>query len=244
MPSSNTLIRRLLTIGNGEACANAVQERIAWLSGSIAAHGETSSMADSEKITSPPATTDSTREKSCRLCAQQIPRAAKVCHVCSGHQGNTLGRILNIGTPVLALLIALIAVTTQGGDFAWRSYTALFGNEQIHCRLLTHDGDSGTIRLFVTNTGTRDGAIGDVRLMLPAEAAPKAEAYIEPMEIVEGDRLIRAGESTELVLRGTPSSVPNAPGRVGRTASFALVIKAMRFRHGTRDVIVRFDGAL
>lgn len=201
-------------------------------------------MADSDNPATASASGGNASNKACRMCAQPIPGAARVCYRCNRHQGKWLGQALNLGTPVLALLIALIAVATQSGALAWKGYTSVRGNEGIRCRLLTLDGASGTIRLFVTNAGTRDGAIGDVRLMLPAEAAPKAEAYIEPLEIIEGARLIRAGESTELVLKGNPSRVPAAPGRIGRVSSFALVVEAIRFRGGTRDVTIRLDGTL
>lgn len=107
-------------------------------------------------------------EKHCVVCGEGIPSNAQKCRHCGSYQG--WRRHLDFGNNAIALLIALISVSTLAVDTFSRTFNAIFVDEtlpSVSARIVDIDIDS--ISVLYSNTGTtRAYLAGGALCVVPA----------------------------------------------------------------------------
>jgi hypothetical protein len=90
------------------------------------------------------------------LCGQEIAESAIKCPHCSGYQGKWF--FLNLSTPVLSLLVALVSVLSFSAPLLLNA----FAIPKSDVRVVFQYFRDGTAYFVATNPGTRPGSIGEV----------------------------------------------------------------------------------
>jgi hypothetical protein len=92
--------------------------------------------------------------KLCKVCAEKIQSAARVCIHCSNYQDWRAE--LSVSSTILSLLVALSSVLTVGVPVISRALTPKNSNLLVNVQGYTDDG----VIVLVTNLGIRPGTIG------------------------------------------------------------------------------------
>lgn len=157
--------------------------------------------------------------KDCRSCGLQIPRVAIKCSHCGAHQN--FQRYFDIGQGTIALLIALISVSTLAVESSVRAYNSAFGDPlvpNIYGKVLSAELDevellfinNGTSRVFILGGGlcrmplVREGVdlIDDSPDMLRFPKRAEVEAIYAISYSDEGkDQFLEPGASLRLKVK-------------------------------------------
>lgn len=101
----------------------------------------------------------------CRTCQEDMKLGAKKCTKCDSYQD--WRRFLSMSSSVLALLIALLSVTSVAGP----SIIRMARGERSQIAVAAVQVSSArSLRLFVSNRGTRPAALGNVVLSISGTA--------------------------------------------------------------------------
>ena len=116
--------------------------------------------------------------KVCRHCAVEIPIGAKLCCHCSQHQD--WRNLLGLSNTVLALLIALISVSTPLFGYLSRPKSEINLNQLQYGHVETGDGFQ-KISLFgtVSNLGERPGVVESIKSLQIAPGV-NIDFYLDP----------------------------------------------------------------
>ena len=113
-------------------------------------------------------------EVPCKACGEQIRRGAVKCIHCDSFQN--WRRHLNLSTNVLAMLIALVSVTSATLPNAYKSLAKDDSELKVQLAGIEHS----LVNLITTNTGTRSGVVWSCQLNLQAEDGSEWSATLEP----------------------------------------------------------------
>jgi hypothetical protein len=170
-----------------------------------------------------------TTSLTCSLCRKPIEAGARKCTECDGWQGRWF--FLNIGTPVLSLLVALVSVLS----FAIPAITSAFSAPSSDIRIAFQYFEDGTAYFIASNTGSSAGSIGEAYL----DFGPQNWRF--PLSTGNASsRAIGPGQSRQLSFRlpCDRNQDPRIQYATGLTAGSVDMAKDPRIT----VVIVQFDG--
>lgn len=125
----------------------------------------------------------------CQLCSAAIPNAAIKCRHCNGYQRRWF--FLNLSTPVLSLLVALVSILS----LALPTLISAITYPHSDVRVAFQYFEDGTAHFVASNGGTRAGSVGEVYL----DYGQKGERHF--FRSVAGSRSIPPGASSELTFQ-------------------------------------------
>lgn len=190
-------------------------------------------IADWEKMN----TNNSVSEKQCKTCGGYIPEIAKKCVKC-GHYFVWWRRWLGWSHGTLALLVALVTVITYGVPILQRSFTPDMDNLRV--RLLNVDNENNEITLFVSNIGTRAAALKSVDLIASPLLAASTTVPSINLKLPK-EKLIRSGESREVVLIPENDELPRLPKLSDRKGEYSIFVSIVRFDGTIVEKEIKFD---
>lgn len=124
--------------------------------------------------------------KPCKVCAEPIKTAARICNQCKSYQD--WRSYLSMSQSVLALAIALISVMTVFLPIAKSALTPVNSN-----LIFSRQSEEGLIKkVLVSNLGIRPGTVNDAYIFA---YHPKGDTEFYTASLVNGNELIRPGES-------------------------------------------------
>jgi hypothetical protein len=173
----------------------------------------------------------------CNTCAKSIPAAAKKCTECDSYQD--WRRMFGLTTPVLSLLVALVAVLSAAAPTAATFLTPK--NSKIEAGI--HDARSERLIVYATNSGVRPGAIVFGSVIIWVDRRPIAQFYFAPegsserAEIAPGRSAFVPMAASEVVVQGmSPADVEQLHLRLTKPAP--------KTRCESNVTIQNFDGEM
>lgn len=135
--------------------------------------------------------------KACKVCAEPIKKAARICTHCNSYQDWRIG--LSMSNTVLALLVALIAVVTAAVPVFKEAFTPKNSSLAIAFQV----ANTKALTVLVTNTGIRPGTVSQPMSVHIYEKTLAPLGQIEvPLHIVDqtdlSSFLIEPGKSVLL----------------------------------------------
>lgn len=136
-------------------------------------------------------------------------------------------RALNVATPTLALLVALVSVVGQTAPHVL-PYVVRPRPDDVVSRLVAVEPDRRTVNLVFFNLGEQPAAIRSVRLELPTDVAARGGAFRLGFDLEGSSRLVAPGGSLELIATSR-DALPTTPRPTSKNAVCKLVVEIIRF---------------
>jgi hypothetical protein len=138
--------------------------------------------------------------KPCKVCGETIKLAAHKCIHCDSYQDWRAN--ISFGNTFLALLVALISVTTTAVPVIRYAFTP----DNSELLFSFQDSTEDSINVLISNTGSRPGSIGnEPYLSIPTNLAMVALTFSDGKSF-----LLDSGKSTLLQLTYTPKNTLTA----------------------------------
>jgi hypothetical protein len=109
--------------------------------------------------------------KPCKVCAEPIKQAARICNQCKSYQDWRAN--INVSSTVLSLLVALVTVLTAAVPAIKSALTP----EDSQLSFVFQDASFDSIGILVSNSGIRPGAVGGGQFLLTGD--PLIWSFIE-----------------------------------------------------------------
>ncbi len=168
----------------------------------------------------------------CAVCREPIRVGARKCISCSSFQ-HPVRRLMGLGDTTLALLIALCSVLSYSVPVLKDAFTPK--RDDIRVRLMGIDAKARRLDLFVSNLGTRPGAIGSVWVAVPPELAARSTTPGWQLDLPE-DTSINPGRSYHFTFSSSEIPLPEPAHDLDPGQVFTLTVTVIRF-NGTRHEI-------
>lgn len=184
-------------------------------------------------------------EPVCRVCKEPIKRGALKCRNCDSYQD--WRRFFGVSSSVLSVLVALFSVLTVLVTTASHVFTK--DDSDVRASVFNIRTDSLTFRgkvyptfvveIFVTNVGTRPGAIKTVLIKLPGETK------LRDMVLIPKSSANLAVSPTTAILESGRSDIMSAHVLLEKEQTFSdfeLVVETISFRNVSQGLDLRVNG--
>lgn len=168
----------------------------------------------------------------CAVCREEIKAGAKKCVRCGSYQ-TFIWRFQVLGHVTLVLLLALLSVLTTAVPIITTTLTPK--RDDIRVRLMSVDHKAQHVNLFVSNLGSRAGAIGSVWVSVPPALAVATTTPGWHLDL-PADASIRPGESRHLALSSSEHALPEAARHYDLGHEWSLTVSVIRFDGTTREI--------